>query len=241
MSLSFLALVQQACSEMNLSAPTSCIGNQDQQVIQLVALANAEGVECASVETAQGAWPVLRKTHTFTMVENQESYPLPSDLNFIIYDTMWDTTQHWRVIGPVNPSGWNTLLYGNITAAAPFYRFKIEDNLLSLYPAPDNNGDVVAFTYVSNGWCKSVGGTIQTQWQADTDTYILDDRLFVLGLKARFRQAKGLDYSAELALYNRRLDWAKANSGVPRVLPLTAGQSVPWLSWYNLPDSNYGV
>ncbi len=241
MGLSFLALVQQACSEMNITAPSSCIGNQDQQVIQLVALANAEGIECASTETAQGAWPVLRKTYTFNFVDGQQSYALPSDYDFMVYDTMWDTTQHWRVIGPVNPTGWNTLQYGQITAAAPFYRFKVEDNLLSIFPTP-NSTDTIAFTYVSTGWCKSISGTPQSSWMADTDTYLLDDRLFVLGLKARFKQAKGLDYSAELALYNKRLDWAKANSGVAKTLNLsTGGEGMPWLSWRNLPDGNYGI
>ena len=241
MPRTLLALVQQVCAELGLNVPTYVVSNPDAQVSQILSLCTAEGEECAAYETEQGAWPALRKTYNFTLSNGVASYSLPADYSFMLPSTMWDATTRWRIVGPVDPAGWNMLQYGAATTAAPFYRFKIEAGQLSIFPTPSSSGDVVAFTYASNGWCKSAANVVQTTWLADTDTYILDERLFILGVKMRFKQAKGLDYVAELSLYQSRLNWAKGNAGGSKPLTMGSVNTNPLLSWYNLPDAGYGV
>jgi hypothetical protein len=61
----FVQLIGDACSELGLVAPTSAIGNTDQQVIQLVALAQREARETAQEGTQIGGWQMMRQRTRF--------------------------------------------------------------------------------------------------------------------------------------------------------------------------------
>lgn len=60
-------LIGDACSELGLVAPATVIGNSDQQVIQLLALAQREGMETYSMGTAIGGWQELRQEYAFNV------------------------------------------------------------------------------------------------------------------------------------------------------------------------------
>lgn len=62
---SFLQLIQDACSELGLLAPGSAIGNTDQQVLQLVALAQREAREAYQEGSPIGGWQMLRQRYRF--------------------------------------------------------------------------------------------------------------------------------------------------------------------------------
>jgi hypothetical protein len=64
---SLLTLVGRACSEMGLVAPTSVIGNLDQQIVQFLALATREGREQFQMGTTIGGWQALRQEYTFAV------------------------------------------------------------------------------------------------------------------------------------------------------------------------------
>src|ERR1700761_2589121 len=61
----FLQMVQDACSELGLLAPTLAIGNTDQQVLQLVALAQREAREAYQEGSSIGGWQMLRQRYRF--------------------------------------------------------------------------------------------------------------------------------------------------------------------------------
>lgn len=65
--LSLIQMVTQACSEIGLPAPTSVIGNGDQQITQLLALANREARETFQEGTAIGGWQSLRARYRFNL------------------------------------------------------------------------------------------------------------------------------------------------------------------------------
>ena len=62
-----LTAVQAACNELALTPPQTVIGNPDQQIMQMLALANLEGREMMSVETEDGGWQELRKQYQFNL------------------------------------------------------------------------------------------------------------------------------------------------------------------------------
>jgi len=65
--LNLLQMVQQACNELGLLAPSSVIGNTDQQVIQLLALANREARDTFQEGTGIGGWQALRARYRFNV------------------------------------------------------------------------------------------------------------------------------------------------------------------------------
>jgi len=242
MAKTLLTLIQNAIDELgSLATPSFIIGNSDQTVKQFLALANREGKEFFDMAGSSNGWSELRKTATFNMVAAQETYPLPSDFQYFLSQTIWDSNYRWQLLGPLDEQEWNVLKYG-LSPTGPRVRFKIANNLIYLNPIPAAGvTDTIAYSYLSNGWCKSSGGTAQTEWLADTDTYALNEECFVLGLKWRWLRSKGLSYDEEKDTYARAAERALSRSGGTRAIPLNAsGDGLRLLNNSNVPDTGFG-
>lgn len=236
-----LQMVQNACLEIGLKAPSSVIGNQDAQVKQLLALANREGQESHRSGYRSGGWQALRKEWTFNLVPFTEAYSLPSDYDFMIPQTAWDRSFRWQLLGPLSAQEWQVLQSG-ISPVGPRLRFRIIGNAVHFQPVPGaTQTDAIVFEYISNAWCQSAAAVAQTAWTADTDTFVLDDDLMELGLKWRMLRAKGLDYSEERQAYDRRMDQLVARDSGNRTLPLNAeAGETRLINQANVPDTGYG-
>lgn len=311
--LTLLQMIQQACSELGLLQPTTIFGNSDQQIIQLLGLAQREGFETFKMTTRDYGWEALRKEYLFnvqstgiqtvsytqgspiinfvttpsiapqvgwvisnsggsnatdfiyptyvvainsptqivvsntakntnnsaSMAIGQEAYALPTDYEHMIVQTQWDRGFRWQLLGPLDAQEWQVLKSG-ISPTGPRRRFRIMNNLLYIDPIPYDTNQLV-LEYYSNNWCQNNAGQTQALWQNDTDTYILDDDTFILGLIWRFRMAKGLDYSEERQMWLDSINRFKARQASVRNLPVNAQQTgVRLLSNAQVPDTGYG-
>lgn len=170
-----------------------------------------------------------------------DNYALPSDLEYFIDRTYWDGSYRWQLLGPLEAQEKQVLKYG-ISPVGPRRRFWIRNNRMYIQPVPTNLTDIIAYDYFSNAWCQSSGGTPQTSWAADTDTYLLDEDCFILGLKWRFLRSKGLDYAEEFNNYTIAGMRAMSRDGGGRDLPLNAqATGVYLLSDANIPDTGFGT
>lgn len=61
-----LAIVKAAANELGITEPTQVFGNTDDQIKQLLALANREGKEFSTAGIRGGGWQELRKEYTFS-------------------------------------------------------------------------------------------------------------------------------------------------------------------------------
>lgn len=237
-----LQIVTAACDELGIQRPTSVVGSSDQQVQQLLALANREGKELSSREGIHGGWPQLRKEHTITTVSSQADYAFPSDLQYFMNTTAWDRTQKWPLRGPISPTEWQVLKSGTIGSVGPRTRFRIMAGEIYFDPTPASSGDTLVIEYYSDTWCESGAGTAQRLWAADTDVPVLPDDCFILGLMWRFRRAKGLDYAEEFNAYEEEVGKELGRSGMAPVLELgTSSSAIRFLDENNIPDSGFGV
>jgi hypothetical protein len=225
MGAPLLQMMQDVCNEVGLPVPSAIVSSTDQQVRQLLALANREGREQAS---APGGWPQLRGEQAITMVNGQAVYGFPNDFDSYMPDTIWNRDQRWKVQGPLSAQEWQTLKSGFINVF-PYQRYRIMDGQLYFDPTPTSatDGQTVTIEYQSKAWCQSAAGSAQTQWLADTDTFKLPDDIMVLGVKWRFLAAKRMDYSEEKEAWVKAVDREMARSYVGRTLPMNisnAGQ-----------------
>lgn len=242
MAKTFLTLMQNAIDELgSVATPTFVIGNTDPLIKQFLALANLEGEEFYSAATDSGGWPQLRKTHTFNLVPAQSTYSFPADYAYMLPETIWDRNYRWQLVGAISEQEWNVLQYG-LSPSAPRIKFKISAGVLNIYPTPTaGQTDLISFSYISNGWCKSATGTPQSGWMLDTDTYTLDERCFIMGIKWRWLRAKGLDYTQEKMDYDRATSRQVARAGGARTLSLSTGiNNIQLINNNNIPDTGYG-
>lgn len=238
---SLLSIVQTACDELGIPRPTAVAGSNDATAQQMLALANREGQVLADMEGGVGGWPVLRKEWTETLVDGTDNYAAPSDLRYFINTTAWDRTNDWPLQGPVSPQQWQVLKSGTIGSVGPRMRFRLMAGRIYFDPEPDDSHDVV-IEYYSNAWCTdSTGATYRERFASDTDLPLLPDDAFILGIKWRYRRAKGLDYAEEFKAYQDFVSQAIARASMAPVLDLTrAGYGTRFIDEQNLPDSGYG-
>jgi hypothetical protein len=301
--MNLLQIVQAACEELGLTAPTQVIGATDNQTIQLKALLNGLGNGLATGYE----WQESNKTHTFTVQTatltgtltsgspivtglssttglaattwevtgtglpantailsvdsatqvtltqdatdsgseslefTQTQYDLPSDWNYQINRTHWDRTNHWELMGPVSPQGWQ-YLKGGIVAAGPRIRYRILGNQFQIFP-PGCTASDLAFEYISTSWIYAAAATTPTKtaFTVDTDTTIFRDRLMVTGLKYRMWSIKGFDTTDLKKEYDSELEKDQGqNKGAP-TLSLAPRRVSAFIGPGNIPDGSvYG-
>jgi len=174
----------------------------------------------------------------------QSDYPLPTDFQRPIDNTMWDRSRFWSMRGPQSPQQWQLYKSSVIGRASIQRRFRfrrINGNVsFSIDPVPTDNGSALVFEYVSNAWCQSASGTAQALWEADTDVGILDEYLMMLGVRWRVLRRAGLSYAEELDEYERQVSKALGADGGAAILDLAPNNNLSLIGPWNLPESNFG-
>lgn len=179
---------------------------------------------------------------TFTL--GQSDYALPADFQRVIDNTLWDRSRFWSMRGPQSPQQWQLYKSSVIGRASIQRRFRFREvsgvQLFSIDPVPTDNGSALVFEYVSNGWCKSSGGTRQTIWEADTDVGVVDEYLIQLGVRWRMMRRLGFSYAEERDEYDREVQKAMAKDGGQVILDLTPNDHLTLIGPMNLPETNFG-
>ena len=184
--------------------------------------------EVASVSTAAGTvfmtYPASGPSTSSASVNFiTQDYALPSDFWKEVSDTNWDRTNHWRNLGPKTSQEWQWI-QGGIISVGPRERYRIIGNKLRYFSAPASPLNI-AYEYVSNSWIVASGASLPSlsAFAADGDTYIYRDDVMIHGLKYYWREAKGLDYTADYKRFQDALSSAKAQDQ-----PVAAANLAPW-------------
>lgn len=205
--MSFLTLIQASAKRLGLSNPASAYNSTDNQVVQLVALAQEEGIELAE----NFDWKVLTKEKTFTgTAAAAQVGALATDYDRHVPETFFNRTQKRPVFGPISPADWQ--FTQAIVGTTIIESFRLRGGSLLLTPTP-NGTDTYAYEYISNQWCQSNASVAQSAWAADTDTGILSEEVMTLGVIWRFLKAKGFDYAEAFRTYEMAKARAQMKDG----------------------------
>jgi hypothetical protein len=166
-------------------------------------------------------------------------YTWPDGFDRQIDRTQWDKTKHWEMLGPETAQEWQWLKSGYI-ATGPRIRWRQLDGFFQIWPAV-TTAEYLGLEYVSKFWGRSATGTGKFTLTVDSDTTIFDDQLMIVGLKAKYYEAKGLDSTAARAQYNGLRDIAKANDQGSRTLSFAPTVSNVLITPSNIPDSGFGA
>lgn len=176
-----------------------------------------------------------------TIIFGEDAYSLPSDFSYFQQLTWWDRSYRWQLAGPLTAQEWQVLKSG-LSPVGPRRFFRMMNNLFFIHPAPSVTGNTLVFEYYNNAICQSASGTNQTTWLADADYYNFNDDAFILGLKWRFKAAKGLDYQQEKGDYEVVCERLEARNGGNRDLNTNVqARNVYLLNYNNVPDTGYGT
>jgi hypothetical protein len=184
------------------------------------------------------------QTGSGQFIFGKSDYPLPSDFQRPVDNTMWDRSRFWSMRGPQSPQQWQLYKSSVIGRASIQRRFRFRRTgnamVFSIDPTPTDNGAAMVFEYVSNAWCASSGGTPQSQWLADTDVGILDEDLLMLGTRWRVMRRLGFAYQEELSEYETEVSKALAADGGAAILDLAPTDQLHLIGPYQVPETGFG-
>jgi hypothetical protein len=200
--------------ECGFQPPDSYIGNPDQNVAQIVALA-----QVANLEIQELGLQLLHNTWALTLT-SATTYDLPTDFVGFVPNTMYQHGRWDQVDLPTTPDVW-AMLTSIVGIASLPVRARIYGNVLHIINP--TSGATINAEYLSNGTILPASGfpPYQSAFLTDNDNWRLDDRLFQLEVKWRFKQEKGLpDWQVALQdAANRRNTVRARETGNSSIVP----------------------
>jgi hypothetical protein len=219
--VSLLSIAQAVSDDIGLDVrPVSIVGNPDVDAQRLLRFASRVGSELAT----RAPWQALRLLRSFTATATETQVgAIPADFLRFSPETLWDETNSFSITGPVSATEYQARKFGLESAGYTGIQrwFTRAGNALMIWPVPDA-GVTMSFSYQSNAFCQSAGGTPQSAWTADTDTGRISEELITLGVIFRFLMADGQPFQQAQADYERRLAQEIANDA-PAARVLAAG------------------
>ena len=214
--MNILQIVKEFCRRQGLVIPSIVIGSQDDQLEQIVGLANEIGEDLI----IRRNWTNLIREATFTSVAGEDQ-GLMTDLapdNFykVLNDTMFNRTRRLPLYGPRNSQQWQ--MFKSLPFTGPFYQYRIRQGRLMTIPALPA-GHIIAFEYVSKAICYNANeNAYKVFFTNDEDEVLLDPNLMLKGLRWRWKAEKGFPYLEEFRAYEvAAANMAAADGGAPTI------------------------
>lgn len=225
--MSLLTIVQDACAEVGISRPSTVIGNNDENIIQMLALVNREGTTLLRGREGKYLTDIQREgsfTSVAAELQGDLSTLVGSDFRSFVADSLWDNSAIQQMFPIKTEAEWQRRQ--TLTSTSPFSRFRVRINpatnerAMYFFPAPAA-GKNITFSYLSKFWCESAGGAGQERFLADDDTGIVSEDILTLGAIWRWKEKKGFDYEEDFRNYEKALDEELASGTPPPVLSLS--------------------
>jgi hypothetical protein len=223
--MSLLSIVKSVMDSNGWPAVTASVAaSTDQNMRQCLALANSS---LSSVSYKKN-WPVLIREHSFTTVGGQEAYPLPADFHHLVSPSAVNSDQYYQLKGSLTPIQWYRYVFNGGISWTDGFMLDAFGKTFKVTPLP-TAAESITFMYITSNIAKTADGTPTTRYTQDTDMSLVDEDIIELGLTWRWRQKKGLDFTAELAEYNGTLNQRFAQSLGTGELPI--GRVLPYGDW----------
>lgn len=215
-----LDMCKRVLAETGWPVPNGIVSNNDPTAQQIFAIANTE----LRTLSEQFSWPHLETELTFTTVPGQTVYFFPDNTDFrvLAQQSLFDATQYYQLKGSVSLQEWNYRKYGllgNLNRTAFRMTYPLGVPAIELDVAPTDARDYVC-VYLSKHYALGDDNVTQPLYVKDTDTGRIPENYIEMGVKWRFRRAKGLDFSVEVAEYNSTITTQFSKYKSQAVIPI---------------------
>jgi hypothetical protein len=146
-------------------------------------------------------WPILTREHNFTTVPGQQDYPLPADFHHMFSPSAVNKGQFYALKGSMAPMNWYRYAFNGGFNWPEAFRINPSTKMFQINPIPSTPSDLV-FMYITNEIAVDTNGIPVTQYTQDSDVALVSETIIEANLNWRWRQKKGMDFSAELAEAN---------------------------------------
>jgi hypothetical protein len=217
LAMTLLTIVQDSMLRMGFSNPASVVGNTDETVGRLFALANQSGRELSRLHQ----WQILTVEKTFTTVnaEAQTDTPIPADFDRFVDETIFNRSKKRRIVGPLTEEEWQ--VQKSLTASVITDAFRVRGGIFLIIPAPTAD-ETIAYEYISKYWVDNDadGDGDAVAFAADSETALLDEEMITTDVIWRYRKSAGLNYAEDFRTAQITIAGRIAADGGRRTLDL---------------------
>ena len=163
--MSILTIAYTCAARLQIPPPSGAfLSSTDNNMILLKAMLEEAAQDLVSL----AVWTELESEHTFTLATDTPSYALPADFDRVQNDTLWNRTQRWPLIGPLDAVLWQVYKSGLITTV-PRQRFRVKgwsnaQFFIDPTPSSDENGQTCAFEYITQTCIRPKTWVASTSW-----------------------------------------------------------------------------
>jgi len=228
--MTILGVVQDVCAVVGVSLPTSVFaglsGNRTMQ--EMVALAN-EMAQRIAYDTRD--WTALKKLKTYTGDGVQTAFDLPVD-----YKRMLLTANVRSSVSPTltlrfipDFDEWTERRARNWNDSRGEWTIAGGQMLFATAPA---NTSTMTWGYLDKNCVTLAAGGVNDRFQADDDTFRIDERLLKLGMIWQWKAQKGSPYAEDMGTYGDALTIAMGKDSPAPVLidrlPISAATKIAY-------------
>jgi hypothetical protein len=216
--VSVLSACQSAMMRLVKYRPQSVFSSNDPTVQEIADLVN----EVATFIMKKHDWQALTAIGQFVGDDVTRSFPKPADYDRMVQgsEIQDNITWFWNFVHTPTIDEWITLKNSNWNLISPGAWILLGDEFQFNPPPPSTQ--LAEFPYIKNTYARSNTNQPKAQFDADTDTFVLNERLLTLGLVWMWRQQKRLDSGQEEVDFMTALSEEASRDGGARTIRHTA-------------------
>lgn len=163
--------VANVAAEAGYTVDSNIVTSSDVTTKQLLAIAQRINREIGD----QYPWPKLYASGSITLVGGQATYSLPAAFSWYHYETFWNSSNRWRILGPMSPQEYAEVRgYGLNTTV--YQRFQVRgvtnsELLISPTPSASQNGNIIIFEYIADRSARPRTWTTSTTYGVNSYTF----------------------------------------------------------------------
>lgn len=169
--MTLASAVQNVANEAGYSVESNIMTSIDTTTKQLRTIAQRINHEMMEAYP----WNKLYASGSITLVAGQASYALPAAFSYYHYETFWNSSTRWRILGPMSEQEYAEIRgYGLNTTV--YQRFQIRgitnsELLISPTPTASNNGNIIIFEYIADRGVRPATWATGTSYAAGAYTF----------------------------------------------------------------------
>ena len=206
--MTILSVCQRVSLVVALEKPDVVFSSTDRAMEELARLAN----EMAQRIAGDFDWQKLQNIETITGDGSTEAHALPTDYDRMLRTaSLWSSRWSWAFNHIADPDLW--LEYQTVPYTFVNGNWMIYGGEMHILPVMETT-ETVKYWYISTNIVTSSGGSGKTEFTADDDSFVLDEKLLELGMIWQWRANKGLPYAEDMKNYEMQFNQlAKHDAG----------------------------
>lgn len=169
--MTLATVVTNVANEAGYTVDSAIVSSTEMTTKQLRTICNRINREMSDAY----AWPQMYASGSITLVGGQATYALPAAFSHAHYESFWNSSQRWRILGPMSEQEYAEIRgFGLNTTVYQRYQIRGISNdqlLISPTPGANNNGNIVIFEYIADRCVRPATWTASTNYNANAYTF----------------------------------------------------------------------